>query len=210
MSVLSLNNLEIGYAKKPVAHIKQFALKKNEHGLLLGKSGSGKTTLLHSIAGIVPVRGGEITVVEKNITTLSQHECDDFRGKHIGMIFQALHLIPALTVLENLLMVGYANGHAIEAGRAQQLLKEVGLEKYQHTKPTELSQGQQQRVAIVRAVVHNPALILGDEITSALDDDNCHAVMQLLLKVASQSNSCLLIATHDARIKPYFTKTLSL
>jgi putative ABC transport system ATP-binding protein len=119
-------------------------------------------------------------------------------------------MIPALSVLENLLLVQYAAGAPQDAGKAERLLAQLGLESVRHRKPETLSQGQQQRIAIARAAMNNPKIILGDEPTSALDDEACETVMRLLLESAKASGASLIIATHDTRIKKHFQKTITL
>jgi ABC-type lipoprotein export system ATPase subunit len=208
--MLTIKNLTAGYDGKSVVEIADLALAAGEHCLILGKSGSGKTTMLYALAGVLKPLSGEIILGNTNIAALSGAGLDDFRGKNIGIIYQTLHMAAALSVLENILLVQYAAGVPQDAAKAEKLLTSLGLLDYRHKKPDALSQGQQQRVAIARAAINNPKLILGDEPTSALDDEVCDAVMQLLLDTAKASGASLVIATHDARIKKYFTKTITL
>lgn len=208
--MLHIKNLQAGYSGKAVVEIADLSLAAGEHCLLLGKSGSGKTTLLYALAGILTPLSGEIVLDKTSITSLSGAALDNFRGKNIGIIYQTLHMVSALSVLENILLVQYAAGVAQDSVKAAALLAQLGLAEHQHKKPAELSVGQQQRVAIARAAINSPKLILGDEPTSALDDESCDAVMKLLLDAAKFSGASLVIATHDARIKKYFSKTISL
>lgn len=208
--MLTLKNLTAGYAGKAVVDIADLSLAAGEHCLILGKSGSGKTTLLYALAGVLKPLSGEIRLADTNIAALSGAALDGFRGKHIGIIYQTLHMVSALSVLENILIAQYAAGVPQDTAKAEKLLASLGLLEYAHKKPDELSQGQQQRVAIARAAINSPQLILGDEPTSALDDDACDAVMKLLLDTAAVTGASLIIATHDARIKKHFTKTITL
>lgn len=208
--MLDIKELELGYDGKPIADIDTISLQPGEHCLIHGKSGSGKTTLLYALAGLLKPLSGTICIGSQEITALKKAALDAFRGKHLGIIYQTLHMAGALTVLENLLLVQYAAGAKQDSAKAEKLLSQLGLSDYCHRKPESLSQGQQQRVAIARAAMNNPKLILGDEPTSALDDEACDTVMQLLLEVAKTSNTSLVIATHDARIKKYFQKTIML
>jgi ABC-type lipoprotein export system ATPase subunit len=208
--MLNIQKLKAGYGGKAVVEIPSFSLQSGENCLILGKSGSGKTTLLYAIGGLLKPLSGEITLDKTNIAALGNTARDSFRGKHIGIIYQTLHMASALTVLQNLLLVQYSAGLPQDEKKAEKLLAQLGLLDERHKKPEELSQGQQQRVAIARAAITAPALILGDEPTSALDDDACDAVMKLLLDTAKAANACLVIATHDARIKKYFTKNITL
>ena len=197
--MLNIKNLKAGYGGKVVVEIENLALAAGEHCLLLGKSGSGKTTLLYAIAGLLTPLSGEILL-----------ENEVVKKSNVGIIYQALHTVSALSVLENILLVQYAAGVSQDAKKAEKLLVQLGLDEHIHKKPNELSQGQQQRVAIARAAVNNPKLILGDEPTSALDDEACEAVMNLLLETARETGASLIIATHDARIKKHFEKIIML
>jgi putative ABC transport system ATP-binding protein len=208
--MLNIKNLQAGYDGKAVVEIPSLLLPSGEHCLILGKSGSGKTTLLYAIAGVMKPLTGEIFLNNTNIAALSGPARDAYRGKNIGIIYQTLHMASALSVLENILLVQYAAGLPQDANKAETLLSQLGLIDYKHKKPEELSQGQQQRVAIARAAITSPKLILGDEPTSALDDESCDAVMKLLLDTAKASGASLVISTHDARIKKYFTKIITL
>lgn len=208
--MLNIKNLKAGYDGKAVVEIADISLAPSEHCLILGKSGSGKTTLLYAIAGVLKPMSGEIMLGDTNIAALSGAALDDFRGKNIGIIYQTLHMAAALSVLENILLAQYAAGVPQDAAKAEKLLASLGLLDYRHKKPDELSQGQQQRVAIARAAINSPKLIVGDEPTSALDDEACDAVIKLLLDTATASGASLMIATHDARIKKHFTKTITL
>lgn len=208
--MLTIKNLKAGYDGKAVVEIPSLSLSAGEHCLIMGKSGSGKTTLLYALAGVLKPLAGEIALDNTNINALSGAALDSFRGKHIGIIYQTLHMAAPLSVLENILLVQYAAGVPQDAAKAEKLLAQLGLLDHRHKKPEELSQGQQQRVAIARAAINNPKLILGDEPTSALDDETCEAVMKLLLDTAKTSGASLVIATHDARIKKHFAKTITL
>ena len=197
--MLSIKNLKAGDGGKVVVDVPSLNLAAGEHCLLLGKSGSGKTTLLYAIAGLLTPMSGEILLANKPV-----------EKSDIGIIYQALHTVSALSVLENILLVQYAAGVFQDAKKAEKLLVRLGLGEHIHKKPSELSQGQQQRVAIARAAVNKPKLILGDEPTSALDDESCEVVMNLLLETANETGASLIIATHDARIKKHFAKVVML
>ena len=208
--MLQIQNLKAGYNGKAVVDIAALSLQPGEHCLILGKSGTGKTTLLYALAGLLSPLGGSIRVGDQEITNLDKTALDAFRGKNIGIIYQTLHMAGALSVLENLLLLQYAAGTAQDTKKAENLLAQLGLLDYRNRKPETLSQGQQQRVAIARAAMNSPKIILGDEPTSALDDETCETVMQLLLDIAKAAGASLIVATHDARIKKYFQKTITL
>jgi putative ABC transport system ATP-binding protein len=206
--MLEVNQLKAGYEAKVIVEVPQLSLATGEHCLILGDSGSGKTTLLCTLAGLLSPLGGTITVNGQNIVELHRSALDAFRGRNIGIIYQTLHMVSALTVLENVLLAQYAAGVAQDRDKAVGLLEQLGIADKKDHKPATLSQGQQQRVAIARAAINSPSIIVGDEPTSALDDRSCDTVMGLLLKLAAASSASLLIATHDQRIKGHFHKQI--
>jgi ABC-type lipoprotein export system ATPase subunit len=168
---------------------------------VLGDSGSGKTTLLHLLGGLLRNYSGDLTIDQVQLSSFSASALDKFRGQRIGFVFQRNHLIKSLTVRQNLLMAPYLGGLPQDNTKVEAILKELGLESKGDAKVSEISQSQAQRVAIGRAVLNNPSLILADEPTSALDDTNCGRVIDLLMEVAQRHGSTLLIATHDQRLK---------
>jgi putative ABC transport system ATP-binding protein len=208
--MLHLSSLTLGYNGTPRLTLPNFAAKMDEEWLISGASGSGKTTLLYALAGLLPPIAGEITVKDTAIYTLSESERDEFRGKNIGVIFQNFHLIKSLTVMQNLLLGSFASNQPQSRDRAVQLLDTLGIADKQNALPSEISQGQQQRAAIARAVMHQPSLLLADEPTSSLDDASCHNVIALIKKVAQDTGATLVISTHDSRVKSHFSNTLTL
>lgn len=208
--MLHIDNLKAGYKKKAVVELPSLSLGLSDHCLILGKSGSGKTTLLYAIAGLLRPITGDVIIAGTNIARLSVPKRDAFRGKHIGIVYQTLHMVNALSVLQNVLLASYCAGTKQDIVKAEAMLGRLGLAECMHRLPEELSQGQQQRVAIARAAIGRPTLILGDEPTSALDDEHCDMVMRLLLSAAESAGASLIIATHDVRVKKYFTRTIVL
>jgi len=202
--MLEIQRLKAGYEGKVIVEVPHLSLASGEHCLILGDSGSGKTTLLCTLAGLLSPVAGEITVNGQLLGAMRGSALDAFRGRNIGMIYQTLHMVSALTVLENVLLPQYAAGVAQDRGKAIGLLERLGIADKKDDKPETLSQGQQQRVAIARAAINSPRVIVGDEPTSALDDSACETVMGLLLQLAAASNASLVIATHDQRIKGHF------
>jgi ABC-type lipoprotein export system ATPase subunit len=198
---IDVRNLSYGYTTEKVLRFPDLQVNKGGQCLLLGESGSGKTTLLHLIGGLLKPGQGMIRIGDTDITQLSEHKLDHFRGQNIGFVFQKNHLITALTVKKNLLMAPFLGGVRQDEARVRTVLHELGLEEKANADVRQLSQGQAQRVAIARAVLNKPDIILADEPTSALDDKNCERVIELLLSVAKQNQSTLLIATHDQRLK---------
>jgi putative ABC transport system ATP-binding protein len=173
--------------------------------MIVGPSGCGKTTLLSVIAGTLFFDKGEIDLYGQSLHRLSQKAITNFRRQNIGFIFQNYHLIRTLTCLENVSIPLLLNG--VHAGEAQQraacALEKVGLKGREKDYPRKLSGGQQQRIAIARALVHEPRLIICDEPTAALDADTGQRVMDLMKDIASMSNRCMLVVTHDNRIFKY-------
>jgi len=176
--------------------------------LLVGQSGSGKSTLLNLISGIDAPDSGDILVNNVAINRLSERRRTLFRREHIGFIFQFFNLIPTLTVFENVTLALHLNG-GVTAAKAQEvqiLLERVGLSQRQAAFPDRLSGGEQQRVAILRAIAHNPTLLLADEPTGNLDEDTGQTIMQLLLELTRQANKTLIMATHNPEIIPLADK----
>lgn len=208
--MIRVKELWYTYNSEKKITFQDFTVNTGEQWLLLGESGCGKTTLLHLLGGLLKSQHGIVDVNETNITKLSESELDHFRGKHFGFIFQKNHLINALTVEKNLLMAPFLARLKQDKNRVAEVLEQLGLADKKRSRIQELSQGQSQRVAIARAILNKPSIILADEPTSALDDKNCDKVIELLLGVASQSKSTLIIATHDQRLKCRVTKQLTL
>ena len=199
--MVSASNLSYRFFSGTAISFPDFMVKKGEHFLLLGESGSGKTTLLHLLGGLLRNYSGSVQVNDVALETLSEHRLDKFRGQNIGFIFQRNHLISALTVEQNLMMHSYLASMPLEEGRIEEVLHGLGIADKRKSDVSHLSQGQAQRVAIARAVISKPPVIFADEPTSALDDRHCSNVISLLIDVANQNQSTLVIATHDQRVK---------
>jgi putative ABC transport system ATP-binding protein len=153
---------------------------------------------------------GRVLVAGQDLGALAPAELDAFRGRNIGIVLQRLHLIRALTVTDNLRLTQSLAGLPVSTEQVNRLLSELGIAALATARPNRLSEGEAQRVAIGRAVINRPALILADEPTSALDDATCEVVLTLLRAQADASGATLLIATHDARLKPHFPHRLEL
>jgi putative ABC transport system ATP-binding protein len=207
--MFALRDIRHAYNNQEVLRLDEWSVGQGEHWLILGESGSGKTTLLHILAGILAPSEGDVSVVGQNLHALSASALDRFRGRHIGIVFQRLHLIPSLTVLGNLQLAQYLAG-ARDPQEASALLASLGLADKKHSRPQALSFGQSQRAAVGRAVVNKPGLILADEPTSNLDDRSANAALDVLLAQASACNATLVIATHDRRIKDRVEHQLTL
>lgn len=172
--------------------------------VLLGRSGSGKSTLLNLISGIDDPTSGDIWVNGTSITRLSDRECTLFRRDHIGFVFQFFNLIPTLNVLENVLLPMELGGQDSTRAhkKAIELLERVGLADRLDTFPDRLSGGEQQRIAIARALGHDPLLVLADEPTGNLDLDTGEQVLSLLLELSRQAGKTLIMATHSHEVIP--------
>mgnify|MGYP000044145987 CR=1 FL=1 len=170
--------------------------------LLMGPSGSGKTTLLSILGGILHPTSGEVQLLGQTITNLSRKQLSAFRLHSIGFIFQGFNLFPALTAAENIELALKLKGVQKRPAHweAMMLLDQVGLGDRAHHLPKDLSGGQKQRVAIARALAGNPALIMADEPTAALDSHSGHAVINLLRTLAKDKGCTVLMVTHDPRI----------
>ena len=216
---IELRNLRKTYvapdgSSTPIINIDAFTLTDGQKTALIGSSGSGKTTLLHMIAGIVPADSGEIIFSmdgsSTDIAVLSEAQRDVFRGRHIGYIFQTHHLLPGFTALENVLLGMSFTGRRHDPAWARHLLEAVGLKDRLDYRPTKLSVGQQQRVAVARALANRPQLVLADEPTGALDSKNAQQVLELILRLTGEANASLLMVTHDPSIAKQLPGTVLL
>lgn len=199
--MLELNNLVAGYARRALARLENLRVEEGEAALLTGPSGAGKTTVLLAIAGLADVLEGDIIVAGQNMAALSARDRDRHRGRHIGTIFQDLHLVPGLSAIDNLLLAPFASRQRQDRARGVALLEKLGLAGRIDARSETLSRGEAQRTAIARAMLVGPALILADEPTASLDDESCEAVLDLLLDASHESGAALIIATHDSRVK---------
>ena len=199
----------------PVIDVDAFTLADAEQVALVGGSGTGKTTLLHLIAGILTPDAGRIVFSangagETDITALGEAARDVFRGRHLGYVFQTHHLLPGFTALENVLLGMSFTGRGADRQWARHLLTEVGLADRADYKPGKLSVGQQQRVAVARALANRPKLVLADEPTGALDPQNAQSVLELIRKLCNEVKASLLLVSHDPHITAQLPRAVSL
>ncbi len=187
--------------------IADLALSGGDELLILGKSGSGKTTLLNILGGLLPPQEGEVIINGVSIYQLKGAELDKFRGKNIGIVFQKPHLLQPLTVEENIQLANYF-GDTEGSNTVQNLLQELGMTEKRNSKTYSLSEGEAQRVSIARALANTPSIILADEPTSSLDDENAQSVIRLLKTQAKKLNAALIIVTHDQRVKEHIANHL--
>jgi putative ABC transport system ATP-binding protein len=178
--------------------------------LLAGVSGSGKSTLLNILAGLITPSAGRVVVAGQDLAALPGGACDRWRGRHVGLVPQKLHLVGAVNVADNLRLACTMAGLPVDEARIRALLESVHVADLARRLPRELSQGQAQRVAIARAVVNRPALMLADEPTANLDDLHAAAALELLRTQALEAGATLVVASHDARVRPLLPRSYEL
>jgi len=204
---------DLSYRYQGTSHALKFPdldISQGDHTLIIGPSGCGKTTFLHLLAGLRSPASGSIQLMDTDITRLSTGALDHFRGKHIGMIFQVPHFMRSLNVNENLALAQSLAGKPSQQSQIDDRLNDLNLLEKKRKKTSELSVGEQQRVAIIRAVINQPKIIFADEPTSALDDHNTEQVINLLKDQADQCDATLIVVTHDQRLKDNFTNRIEL
>jgi putative ABC transport system ATP-binding protein len=180
--------------------------------VIMGKSGSGKTSLLQLLGGLARPSAGEILYREHAITAYSSKELALFRRREVGFVFQEYNLLPTLTALENVMLpLKYLRVPSDERHeRAQAILEQVGLGKRLRHYPSELSGGEQQRVAVARALVHRPGMIMGDEITGSIDSVSAQELIDYLSKLHREQHQTIVIATHDHELAKVATIVMHL
>jgi len=213
--VIRLENLRKSFAmpggeRVDVLDVPGFLLAAGEQAALEGSSGSGKSTLLHVISGIMRPDSGRVEVAGTEITRLPEGRRDRFRADSLGLVFQQFNLLPGFTALENVLVaMSFASGRP-DRTRAAGLLEAVGLAHRLHHKPAELSTGQQQRVAVARALANRPRVVLADEPTASIDTAHKQQVVDLLKDTCHEQGVALLVVTHDPDVARQFPRRLTL
>jgi putative ABC transport system ATP-binding protein len=208
--VLAVRGLVHRYGSRQVLRVDDWSVAAGARALVLGPSGSGKSTLLHVLAGLLRPTAGEVSVFGQQLSALGKSEIDAWRGKNVGIVLQALHLVSHLTVRANLRLAQYLARLPQDDAAVERALAALGVADKAERRPAELSQGEQQRVAIARAVVNGPKLLLADEPTSSLDDAAAERAVDLLAGEAARTAATLVVVTHDARVKRRFEQTLEL
>ena len=208
---------EVGFVfdqgEERVLEIPSWEVARSERVFLQGESGSGKSTLLSILSGMFVPSSGQVSVLGTELSALSTRERDRFRAGNIGFVFQQFNLIPYLSVLDNILLAAQFGEIAdvSSRARAEELLIKVNLEVELHGRPAgQLSIGQQQRVAIVRALINSPELLLVDEPTSALDHRNRDSFLNLLTEILDESGCAMVFVSHDPEIGNYFENKLTM
>lgn len=207
--LLQLQNITKGYGQpgthsyRPVLKELNLDLQPGEKVAIVGPSGSGKTTLLNLIGALDLPETGKVLFEGTDITGYSKNELANFRNKKLGFVFQMHYLMPQLTLWENVLLPLLPKGNKISKDQtewAEHLIRKVGIWEQRNQKPSEMSGGECQRTAVVRALINKPKLILADEPTGALDEDNAVALSELLIQLSSEENITLVTVTHSAEL----------
>ena len=209
--MLRLTNVKKSYTQPdgttlPILNIPDFALGEGEQMVLVGESGSGKTTLLHTIAGITRCDAGKIELDRTDLAKLTENGCDRFRAGKIGYVFQTFNLLPAFTAWENIVLgMTFARG-AKNTEWANKLLDRVGLSHRADHHPNKMSVGEQQRVAVARALANRPRLVLADEPTANVDPANQQNIINLIRKTCDEQNIALMMVTHSTQVSEQFDR----
>ena len=209
--MLQLHNLQKTFTQANgdllrILDIPEFQLGHGEQAVLIGRSGGGKTTLLHLIAGISHATSGDVIIDGVQLNRLSEAGRDRFRAARIGYVFQTFNLLPAFTALENVLLgMTFARGKHDRA-RAEGLLERVGLAERLHHKPSTMSVGEQQRVAVARSLANSPRLLLADEPTANIDPANQQNIIDLIRETAREEKISLLLVTHAMEVANQFDR----
>src|SRR4051795_4167227 len=209
--MLSVENIKKSYREPngewlPILNVPQLELGAGEQVVIRGRSGGGKTTLLNVIAGLATPDTGRIVIDESDGTRLPEAARDRFRARHIGFVFQTFNLLAGFSALENVLLGMTFTGQQKDPQRATELLKRVGLAHRLTHKPAALSVGEQQRVAVARALVNRPNLLLADEPTANIDPGHQQHVIDLLREVCRDENVAMLLVTHSDEVAQQFER----
>jgi ABC-type lipoprotein export system ATPase subunit len=205
-----LSGIERRYGASVAVRIDRWEARQGDRWLLAGPSGSGKSTALALLTGLLRPSAGTILVAGQDLGKLQGSALDRWRGRTIGFVPQRLHLVPGLSVLDNLLLAQYLAGRRSDAEIACDALASVGMTEFLKRPPATLSQGQAQRVAVARAVVNGPALLIADEPTASLDDERAEQTLALLTAHAARCGATLVVASHDSRIRHAFPQRFDL
>ena len=202
LMVLKANNIQKSFGNLQILKGVHLEVSRGEIVSIVGKSGAGKSTLLHIIGTLDNADTGEIHINDTNVRRLNNRQLAAFRNRHIGFVFQFHHLLPEFTALENVCMPGYINNADTKAleGRARELLHYLGLSERLLHKPTEMSGGEQQRVAVARALINQPDIIFADEPTGNLDSAASRDMHQLIRRLRDEFGQTFVIVTHNKEL----------
>ncbi len=208
--MIETRDVVVRFGSGGTIRLPDLTLAPGESLALTGPSGSGKSTCLMVVAGMLTPTEGEVQIGNRAWEAIPHRERDQYRGRMIGFIPQEPHLVPTLTVAQNVRLARYLAGLPQEQSAIQAALAAVGIEELAMRLPATLSRGQQQRTAVARALVNQPQVILADEPTASLDDDHCQAVLTQLLTSAHRLQAVLLVATHDARVRRHVADSITM
>jgi putative ABC transport system ATP-binding protein len=209
--MIHINQLQKSYKFQnsilPIIDIESWHVKQGEQIAILGPSGSGKSTLLHILSGVLPSDKGQCIIMDHPLHEMKEIQRDRFRAKHIGIVFQDFHLIASLTAKQNIELAyeGKKRGRDFNQ-HIQHWFERVGLQDRMNHLPGQLSRGQQQRVAIIRALINHPSLLLADEPTGSLDFETAQMAMELLLTLSKEEGTTLLTVTHDQHLAANYSR----
>lgn len=208
--MLTARNITKNYSNLHVLKGVDVTVQQGEIVTIVGSSGAGKSTLLHILGTLDTPSTGEVWLHDTNITALKGNALADFRNQHIGFIFQFHHLLPEFTALENVSIPGYIAGkkNTQIKEKAKFLLETLGLKDRLDHKPTQLSGGEQQRVAVARALINDPAIIMADEPTGNLDSKNARELHNLFFDLRDQFKQTFIIVTHNEELAPLSDRQL--
>ncbi|MEI7801519.1 MAG: ABC transporter ATP-binding protein [Bacteroidota bacterium] len=195
-------NVSKSYGDIPVLKGVSIKIDKGEVVSIVGASGAGKSTLLHIIGLLDRPDGGEVIIEDKNLANMTDRELSAFRNKHIGFVFQFHHLLPEFTALENVCIPGWIGkrNDKVVKEEAKELLDYLGLTERMEHKPSQLSGGEQQRVAVARALINHPQVVLADEPSGNLDSDNARELHELFFRLRKEFYQTFVIVTHNEEL----------
>ncbi len=211
MGMVEIRNLSHLY-REGTAKIEfpDFTCDTGKAMLIHGPSGSGKSTLLHILSGLLIPTSGSIRIAGRELSSLSERELHDFRRKNISTVFQRHYFIRSLSAWENLQYASFFGRTKTQEDHLKQLLEFLEIYPLRHKKTNELSEGQKQRFSIARALTNQPKLILADEPSAALDDENCERIVRLLIELQEKFDTSLILVSHDSRLMNHFSNSLKL
>lgn len=214
---IELKNIRFAYPETPgkeILKIDSWEIADGERVFVHGPSGGGKSTLLNLISGMLAANSGEVSVLDHKLETMSRRQRDRFRADHIGYVFQQFNLIPYLDAVDNILLANHFSRKKSRSSKldtANELLTTFNIDVADRGKPVaKLSIGQQQRIAIARAMVNRPEILIADEPTSSLDQDNRDNFMAELMAMVSDQNTTLIFVSHDLSLASYFDRVEAL
>jgi lipoprotein-releasing system ATP-binding protein lolD len=210
--MIEIKNIHKSFGQLEVLKGIDLSIKKGEIVSIVGPSGAGKTTLLQIIGTLDKPNEGEVMINDTNISKLSNNKLSDFRNQHIGFVFQFHQLLPEFTALENIMIPAFIGGvsKSVAKQKAEELLEFMQLKDRAHHKPNELSGGEKQRVAVARALINNPEVILADEPSGSLDSKNKRELHQLFFDLRDKYGQTFIIVTHDEELASITDRTIHL